>query len=160
MNRNEKKDWISSLNAELASSESLVVASFKGLTVGEISDLRDEARKLDTSIKVTQNRLTKLALKDTNYEGLTDLFKGVTLVAWSKDPILASKVIHNFAKTNDKVSILGGAMGSEILDVAGVQSVAMLPTLDEARAQICAMLTAVPSKMARVFNAYAEKEAA
>ncbi len=160
MNRNEKKEWISSLNAELVASESMVVASFKGLTVGEISELRSKAREAETSIKVTQNRLTKLALKDTNYEELAPLFSGVTLVAWSKDPILASKVVHTYAKENKKVAILGGAMGKEILDAAGVASVAMLPTLDEARAKLCAVLVAPHGQLARVFKAYSEKEAA
>lgn len=160
MNRNDKKDWISSLNSSLTSSESVVVASFKGLTVTEISDLRKRARDLDTSIKVTQNRLTKLALNGTNFEELAPLFKGSTLVAYSKDPISSAKVIFNFAKENDKVEILGGAMGKEILDVNGVKSVAMLPSLDEARAKICAVLTTPAGNLARVFKAYSEKEAA
>ena len=159
MNRNDKKDWIASLNSALSSSESAVVAKFNALTVSEMSDLRNEARKLGVSIKVTQNRLTKLALKGTNYEELAPLFKGVTLVAWSEDPISAAKVIYNFAKTNDKVEILGGAMGKEILDVNGVNSVALLPSLDEARAKICAVLTTPAGNLARVFKAYSEKQA-
>ncbi len=160
MNRNDKKDWISSLNSALSSSESAVVAKFKALTVSEMSDLRNEARKLGASIKVTQNRLTKLALKGTNYEELAPLFKGVTLVAWSTDPVSAAKAIYNFAKTNDKVEILGGAMGKEILDVNGVKSIALLPSLDEARAKICAVLTTPAGNLARVFKAYSEKQAA
>lgn len=160
MNRSDKKDWIASLNSALSSSESAVVAKFNALTVSEISDLRNEARKLGVSIKVTQNRLTKLALKGTNYEELAPLFKGVTLVAWAEDPISAAKVVYNFAKTNDKVEILGGAMGKEILDVNGVNSVALLPSLDEARAKICAVLTTPAGNLARVFKAYSEKQAA
>ena len=160
MNRSDKKDWIASLNSALSSSESAVVAKFNALTVSEISNLRNEARKLGVSIKVTQNRLTKLALKGTNYEELAPLFKGVTLVAWSEDPISAAKVIYNFAKTNDKVEILGGAMGKEILDVNGVNSIALLPSLDEARAKICAVLTTPAGNLARVFKAYSEKQAA
>ncbi len=160
MNRSDKKDWIASLNSALSSSESAVVAKFNALTVSEMSDLRNEARKLGVSIKVTQNRLTKLALKGTNYEELAPLFKGVTLVAWAEDPISAAKVVYNFAKTNDKVEILGGAMGKEILDVNGVNSVALLPSLDEARAKICAVLTTPAGNLARVFKAYSEKQAA
>ena len=148
------------MNSALSSSESAVVAKFNALTVSEMSDLRNEARKLGVSIKVTQNRLTKLALKGTNYEELAPLFKGVTLVAWSEDPISAAKVVYNFAKTNDKVEILGGAMGKEILDVNGVNSVALLPSLDEARAKICAVLTTPAGNLARVFKAYSEKQAA
>ncbi len=160
MNRSDKKDWITSLNTALSNSESAVVAKFKALTVAEISELRNEARKLGVSIKVTQNRLTKLALKGTNYEELAPLFKGVTLVAWGEDPISAAKVVFNFAKTNDKVEILGGAMGKEILDVDGVKAVALLPSLDEARAKICAVLTTPAGNLARVFKAYSEKQAA
>ena len=160
MNRSDKKDWISSLNSALVSSESAIVAKFNALTVAEMSELRHQARELGTSIKVTQNKLTKLALKNTNYEGLAPLFKGVTLVAWSNDPVSAAKVVYNFAKTNDKVEILGGAMGKEILDVAGVKAVALLPTLDEARAKICAVLTTPAGNVARVFKAYSEKQAA
>ena len=160
MNRNDKQDWISSLNTALSSSESAVVAKFKALTVAELSELRNKARELGASIKVTQNRLTKLALKGTNYEELAPLFKGVTLVAWSADPVSAAKAVYNFAKTNDKVEILGGAMGKEILDVNGVKAVALLPSLDEARAKICAVLTTPAGNLARVFKAYSEKQAA
>ncbi len=160
MNRNDKQDWISSLNAALSSSESAVVAKFKALTVAELTELRNKARELGVSIKVTQNRLTKLALKGTNYEELAPLFKGVTLVAWSNDPVSSAKAVFNFAKTNDKVEILGGAMGKEILDVNGVKSVALLPSLDEARAKICAVLTTPAGNLARVFKAYSEKQAA
>lgn len=160
MNRVEKKDWISSLNSSLSSSESFAIASFSGLTVAELSILRNDARKLGASIKITQNRLTKLALKGTAYEELAPLFSGSTLVSWAEDPISASKVIYNFAKTNDKLKVLGGAMGSEILDANGVKSVAMLPSLDEARAKICAVFVAPAGNLARVFKAYSEKQAA
>ena len=160
MNRNDKQDWITSLNTALSSSESAVVAKFKALTVAELTELRNKARELGVSIKVTQNRLTKLALKGTNYEELAPLFKGVTLVAWSNDPVSSAKAVFNFAKTNDKVEILGGAMGKEILDVDGVKSVALLPSLDEARAKICAVLTTPAGNLARVFKAYSEKQAA
>ena len=160
MNRNDKQDWITSLNTDLSSSESAVVAKFNALTVAELTELRNKARELGTSIKVTQNRLTKLALKGTNYEELAPLFKGVTLVAWSNDPVSAAKAVYNFAKTNDKVEILGGAMGKEILDVNGVKAVALLPSLDEARAKICAVLTTPAGNLARVFKAYSEKQAA
>ena len=158
MNRSEKEICISDLNRSLSSSGSAVVAKFNALTVAEISELRNNARKLGVSIKITKNRLTKLALKGTNYEGLARLFSGSTLVSWSEDPISAAKAIYNFAKTNEKLEILGGAMGSEILDVAGVKSVAMLPSLDEARAKICAVLVASAGNLARVFKAYSEKQ--
>ena len=96
MNRNDKKDWISSLNSSFSESESVVVASFKGLTVAEISALRKKALEQDATIKVTQNRLTKLALNGTNFEELAPLFKGSTLVAYSKDPVSFAEETGSF----------------------------------------------------------------
>ncbi len=160
MNKSDKKTWISELNTLLKSSGAMTVAKFKGLTVSEITELRRKAKELNVSVKVTQNRLTKLALEGTTFEGLASLFVGPTLVSYSEDPVSSAKVIYNFAKTNDKMEILGGAMGSEILDLEGVKVVALLPTLDEARAKICAVLTTPAGNLARVFKAYSEKQAA
>lgn len=160
MKRSDKELWISDLHTSLLSSESFVVASFDSLTVKEISELRIKAREVGVSIKVTQNRLTKLALNDTDYASLAELFKGSTLVAWSKDLIASAKVIFNFAKVNKKLAILGGAMGKEVLDVDGVNAVALLPTLDEARAKICAVIQTPAGNIARVLKAYSEKPAA
>ena len=156
MNREEKKSWIEGLKDAFLKSQSVVVAAFKGLSVAEISDLRARARKSDTLVKVTQNRLTKLALKGTDFEGLADLFKGSTLVAYSPDSIASAKVVFEFAKGNDKLEILGGAMGKDILDVAGVKGIATLPTLDESRAKICAILQTPGGNIARALKAYSE----
>ena len=159
MNKSDKKTWVSELNALLKSSGAMTVANFNGLTVAEITELRRKAKEQNVSIKITQNRLTKIALEDTNFKGLASLFVGPTLVSYSEDPVSSAKVIYNFAKTNNKLEILGGAMGSEILDVEGVKGVALLPTLDEARAKICAVLTTPAGNLARVFKAYSEKAA-
>ncbi len=159
MNKSDKKTWVSELNALLKSSGAMTVANFNGLTVAEITELRRKAKEQNVSIKITQNRLTKIALEDTNFKGLASLFVGPTLVSYSEDPVSSAKVIYNFAKTNNKLEILGGAMGSEILDVEGVKGVALLPTLDEARAKICAVLTTPAGNLARVFKAYSEKVA-
>jgi large subunit ribosomal protein L10 len=159
MDRNQKKSWIDALKSAFKASESLVVAKFKGLTVAEITELRNKAREKGASVKVTQNRLTKLALQGTNFEGLAPLFKDSTIVAYSSDPIIPHKVVFEFAKKNDKVAILGGAMGAEILDAARVKELAMLPTLDEARAKICAILQTPGGNIARALKAYSEKTA-
>jgi len=160
MDRNQKKSWIESLKTALKASESVVVAKFKGLSVAEITDLRNKAREKGTKVKVTQNRLTKLALEGTNFEGLKDLFKEPTLVAYSADPMTPHKVVFEFAKSNDKVEILGGAMGTEIMDVARVKEIAMLPTLDEARSRIIAIIQTPAGNVARALKAYSEKPAA
>jgi large subunit ribosomal protein L10 len=157
MNREEKKSWIDGLKDAFSKSESVVVAAFKGLSVAEISDLRAKARKLETSVKVTQNRLTKLALKGTGFEGLSDLFKGSTLVAYSPDSIASAKAVFEFAKSNDKLEILGGASEGNVFDAAGVKELAMLPTMDEARARICFVLSAAMGNMARAVKARAEQ---
>jgi large subunit ribosomal protein L10 len=156
MNREEKKSWIDGLKGAFEKSQSMVVAAFKGLSVAEISDLRTKARKSETLVKVTQNRLTKLALKGTGFEGLSPLFKGSTLIACSPDLIASAKVVFEFAKGNDKLTILGGAMGSDILDSDGVKGIALTPSLDESRAKICAILQTPGGNIARTLKAYSE----
>jgi large subunit ribosomal protein L10 len=139
--------------------QSLVVASFKGLSASEVVDFRGRAKSMSPAvkIKVTQNRLAKIAFSGTKFEGLSPLFKGATLIAYSEDPVSSAKLVHLFAKANDKVAVLGGAMGDEILDVEGVMRIALLPTLDEARAKILAVLNTPAGNIARVFKAYSEK---
>ena len=158
MNRNDKKDWIASLNSALSSSESAVVAKFNALTVSEMSDLRNEARKLGVSIKVTQNRLTKLALKGTNYEELAPLFKGVTLVAWSEDPISAAKVVYNFAKTNDKLKIKAGVVEGKVLPLEELKVVATLPDKNGMLSMLLSVLQAPIRNMACVIKAVADAQ--
>jgi len=158
MQRDLKKTWVSSLKDATASAQSLVVAAFKGLSASEVVDFRGKAKAMNpkVKIKVTQNRLAKIAFNGTKFQGLSPLFKGATLIAYSEDPISSAKLVHTYAKANDKVVILGGAMGEEILDVEGVVRVALLPTLDEARAKILAVLTTPAGNVARVFKAYGE----
>jgi large subunit ribosomal protein L10 len=160
MDRNRKKSWIESLKSALKTSESLVVARFKGLSVAEMTELRNKAREKGVSVKVTQNRLTKLALEGTNFAGVSPLFKEPTLVAYSADPIVSHKVVFEFAKKNDKLEILGGVMGAELLDAGRVKELAQLPTLDEARAKIIAILQTPAGNVARALRAYSEKTAA
>jgi large subunit ribosomal protein L10 len=157
MNRNQKKDWIQDLNAKIAKVESIAVANFKALTVAELESLRKSAREAGATIKVTQNRLTKIALAGTAFEPLAPLMKGPTLVAYAPDPTSAARVVHKFAKTNEKLVIIGGYSDGAILDAQGVAEVAILPTLDEARAKLLTLLKTPIGNLVRAINARGEK---
>ena len=160
MERNSKKTWVSAMRQEAESAEGMVVASFRSLSAAEVVALRAKAREAKARIKVTQNRLARIALKGTKFEGLSPLFKGATFVAFGPDPVSSAKVVYAYAKANDKVAILGGAMGAEILDFEGVKKVALLPTLDEARAKILAVLSTPAGNIARALKAFSELPAA
>ncbi len=160
MNRDEKKQLLDDLHELFNKSEILVVSHYKGLTVAEVSELRDAIRKAGAGFRVTKNRITKLALKDTKFEGLADLFKGPTAVAFANDPVSACKACVEFAKNNEKLIIVGGAMGAEALTIAEINRLATIPSMDELRAKIIGLLQAPAAQLARVTKAYSEKEAA
>jgi large subunit ribosomal protein L10 len=171
MNRSEKTDAVAVLNATFNESAVVVVTRNLGLTVAQSTDLRNKMRDAGASYKVAKNRLTKIALADTQYASLSDLLTGPTALATSGDPVAAAKVAVEFAKTNDKLEIVGGAMGDTLLDVDGVKALASLPSLDELRAKLIGLVQAPATKvaqvivapagqLARVFGAYAAKEAA
>ena len=171
MERARKQEVVEQLNAIFTAANSVVVAHQTGLTVAESTDLRRQMREAGASFKVTKNRLAKLALVGTPYEGLTDLFSGPTAVAYSSDVVAAAKVTAAFAKGNDKLIIIGGAMGDQRLDAAAVQQLAKLPSLDELRGKIIGLLNAPVTKiagvlqapggqLARVIRAHADKQAA
>merc|ERR1712127_795190 len=141
----------------LSSATSVVVAHQSGLTVAESSELRAKMREAGAGFKVTKNRLTKLALQGTKYENLTDLFTGPTAIGTSSDPVSAAKTLVSFANTNDKLTIIGGSLDGKVLDKAGVEALATLPSLDELRAKIIGMLTAPATKIARVTQAPASQ---
>ena len=130
----------------------LVVAHYAGMTVAQMTDLRSRMRAAGGQVKVAKNRLVKLALQDTPASGISDLFVGPTCMAYSKDPIAAAKVAVAYAKTNDKLVILGGVMGTTKLDVNGVKALAELPSLDELRARIVGVINAPASKLVRTIN--------
>ena len=138
-------------------SSSIIVAEYSGLTVEESESLRKEMRENGAKFKVTKNRLTKLAIADTQFNEISDLFKGPTAVALSKDAITSAKILTKFSKENENLKILGGIMGTDILDVAGVQNVATLPTLDEARAKIVGILRSPAQKIASILLAPGSK---
>ena len=147
----------------------VVVTHYKGLSVAEMTDLRSQVREAGASFKVTKNRLVKIALEGTTYSSLADSFTGPTAIAYSDDPVAAAKAAVDFAKKNDKLVILGGALGEQMLEADGVKALADLPSLDDLRAKIIGLLNAPATKvaqvvqapasqLARVLNAYANKE--
>ncbi len=153
MSRAEKKAEVQELNERFSNDEIVVLAHYSGLTVKQLSTLRAELRAEGASFKVTKNALAKLALKGTKFEGLADMFTGPTGVATSQDPVAAAKIAYKFAKGNDKLVILGGALGSQILDAAGIEALAKLPSLDEVRSKLVGLLVAAPTKLAGLLQA-------
>lgn len=171
MDRAEKREFVTSLNEVFKASGSVVVAHYSGLTVAQMNDLRSRMRTAGGTVKVAKNRLAKIALQGTESEGISDLFLGQTLIAYSDDPMVAPKVAVEFSKTNDKLVVLGGSMGSTNLDADGVKALASLPSLDELRAKLVGMINtpatriaqvvnAPAGQLARVFGAYARKDEA
>jgi len=151
--RAEKHAFVAELNEALSNAGSVVVAHYSGLTVAQMSDLRSRMREAGGTVKVAKNRLAKIALKGTESEGMTDLFTGPTVIAYAEDPVTAPKVANEFAKGNDKLVILGGALGPTILDQEGVKSLASMPSLDELRGRIVGMINTPASRIAQVVNA-------
>ncbi|MFK4823393.1 50S ribosomal protein L10 [Paenochrobactrum sp. BZR 588] len=171
MDRAEKREFVTWLNSTFSESGSVVVAHYTGLTVSQMSDLRSKMREAGGSVKVAKNRLAKIALQGTEAEGIAELFTGQTVIAYAEDPISAPKVAVEFAKANDRLVILGGAMGATTLDAEGIKSLASLPSLDELRAKLVGMiqtpaqrlavLTSAPAgQIARVIGAHARKNEA
>lgn len=171
MEKAEKRELVSTMNEVFKQTNVVVVAHYAGLTVAELTALRGKARQAGVSVKVAKNRLVKLALQGTDSAHIADLFTGPTIVAYSDDPVAAPKVATDFAKTNDKLVILGGAMGSTNLNPEGVKALATLPSLDELRGKLIGLIQAPAQKiasvvnapagqLARVFGAYAKKDEA
>ena len=171
MDRSQKAESVAQLNAVFNEVGLVVVTRNLGLSVKQSTDLRTKMRDAGATYKVAKNRLAKLALKDTDYAGIEDYLTGPTALAWSTDPIAAAKAAVEFAKTNDRLEIVGGAMGSTQLDAAGIKALASMPSLDELRAKIVGLVNAPATKvaqlvnapaakLARVFGAYGAKEAA
>jgi len=171
MDRTQKAEVVSALNVSLGEVGVVVVTRNLGLTVAQSTDLRQKMRDAGAAYKVTKNRLARIALKDTAYDSISEMLTGPCALATSGDPVAAAKVAVDFAKTNDKLEIVGGAMGSTLLDANGVKALASMPSLDQLRATLLGLIQAPATKLAtvtqapaaqlaRVFNAYATKEAA
>jgi len=153
VDRTQKEELVSSLHDTFASAEMVVVTHNLGLTVCEMEDLRTQLREAGASFKVTKNRLTRLALKDTKFEGIADLFTGPTGIAYSTDAVAPAKVAVKFAKGNDNFEVVGGALGEELLDLTAIKSLATLPSLDELRGKLVGLLQAPATKVAGVLQA-------
>ena len=157
MNKEQKRNYISEMTTQFDKSESVLVTHYQGLTVKQLDELRKQMREHGIQFKITKNRITKLALEKTKCKDLANLFTGPTAVALSKDVISSAKILTKFSKENNNLKILGGIMGKEILDVAGVANVATLPTLDEARAKIIGILSSPAQKIVSILLAPASK---
>ena len=159
MDRAEKQELVSTLNALFKAANVVVVAHYSGLTVAQMQTLRQRMRQAGATVKVAKNRLAKIALEGTDVASIGSLLKGPTVIAYSNDPVGASKVAVDFAKGHEKFVILGGAMGKTALDPNGVKALAALPSLDELRAKIVGLIQAPATKIAQVINAPAAKVA-
>ena len=157
MNKEQKKNYISEMTANFENSEAVLVTHYQGLTVKQLDELRKQMRDQGIQFKITKNRITKLALEKTKCKDLANLFTGPTAVALSKDAISSAKILTKFSKENNNLKILGGIMGKDVLDVAGVAKVATLPTLEEARAKIIGILRSPAQKITSILLAPASK---
>ncbi|ABC64977.1 50S ribosomal protein L10 [Erythrobacter litoralis] len=171
MDRSQKADAVAELNSVFNEAGVVVVTRNLGLTVAASTELRGKMREAGASYKVAKNRLAKLALKDTDYEGIGEMLTGPIALGYSADPVAAAKAAVDFAKSNDRLEIVGGSMGGQMLDEAGVKALASMPSLDELRGTIVGLInapatkiaqvvTAPANKLARVFGAYGASEAA
>lgn len=153
MNRTEKKQLVEYLNGELGGAQIVLVVHNKGLTVAQMTDLRVQVRKAGAKLKVAKNLLTKISVKGTQYEGIADVFKGPTMIAYANDPVAAAKVMSDFAGKNDKLELVAGSFGTQRLDSKAIQALAKLPSLDELRAKIIALLQTPATRIATVLQA-------
>ena len=157
ISKEKKQIYIDDMKTKFDNSQAVIVAHYQGLTMSQLDELRAKMREHGIIFKITKNRITKLALEKTRCKELSELFTGPTAVALSNDAITSAKILTKFSKENENLKILGGIMGGDILDVAGVQNVATLPTLDEARAKIVGILRSPAQKLASILLAPASK---
>jgi large subunit ribosomal protein L10 len=171
VDRAQKELLVADLNKTFQGVTLVVVTHQTGLTVAEVTDLRRRIRAAGASFKVSKNRLTRRALEGTKFQALQSLLTGPTAMAYSSDPVAAAKICVEFANKNDKLTIIGGALGEQVLDVEGVKALAKLPSLDELRGKLVGLLQAPAVKLAgvtqapagqlaRVFSAYGSQDEA
>jgi large subunit ribosomal protein L10 len=169
VDRIEKREFVADLSTVFAETSMVVVTRNEGMTVADVTDLRRKMRAAGASFKVAKNRLALLALDGTRFDGLKPLMKGPTAISWSKDPVAVAKAAVDFAKTNEKFVLVGGSLGTQVLDVSGVKALAELPSLDTLRAKFLGLLNtpatriagvvqAPAGQLARVFAAYADSK--
>ena len=157
MTKQQKKVYIDEMSKQFENSKAVMVTHYQGLTMPQIDELRSKMREHGIIFKITKNRITKLALEKTRCKDLAGLFTGPTAVAFGEDAIISARILSKFAKDNENLKLIGGIMENEVLDQAGVQNVATLPTLDEARANIVGILNAPASKLVSILLARSEK---
>ena len=171
MDRTQKSETVAELNRTFAETSVVIVTRNLGLSGAQSTELRTKMREAGARYKVAKNRLARIAIEGTGYTTLSDMLTGPTALSTSADPVAPAKVAVDFAKTNDKLEIVGGQMGATVLDANGVKALATMPSLDELRAKIVGLIVAPATKLAtitqapaaqiaRVLAAYAEKEAA
>ena len=171
MDRSQKANAVAELNATFSEAGVVVITRNLGMTVAQSTALRVKMREANASFKVSKNSLAKLAIANTDYAGIGDMLTGPVALGTSVDPVAAAKTVVEFAKTNDKLEVVGGALGSVVLNAEGIKALASMPSLDELRAKLVGIVqapatklaqlaTAPAAKLARVFGAYAAKEAA
>ena len=171
MDRTEKREFVAALGQVFAETSMVVVTQNNGMTVAEVSELRRRMRASGSTFKVAKNRLAALALDGTRFDGIKPMLKGPTALAWSTDPVAVAKTAVDFAKTNEKFVVIGGALGAQMLNADGIKALADLPSLDALRARLVGMiqtpatriagvLQAPAGQLARVFGAYAKKDEA
>jgi len=167
LDRTEKREFVASLAAVFAKTSMVIVTRNDGLSVADVTELRRRVRAAGATHKVAKNRLASLALAGTQFEGIKPLLKGPTALSWADEPVAVAKVLVEFAKTNDKLVLLGGSLGAQTLNVESIKALAELPSLDVLRAQlvglistpatrIAGVLQAPAGQLARVFGAYAK----
>ena len=153
MDRSQKEEQVALLRQIFGDSELVVVTHYSGMTMQEMNVLRGNMLEAGATFKVTKNRLTRIALQDTNFECLTELMTGQTAIAYSIDPVAAAKTAVNFSKDNEKLVILGGVLNGQMLDVAGIINLAKLPSLDELRGKFVGMINSPATRIAGALNA-------
>jgi large subunit ribosomal protein L10 len=151
--RAEKLEIVESLRGVFAGAGVVVVTHFQGLNVADVTELRRGMRDAGATFRVTKNRLAKIALAETSFDPLADLFTGPTAIAYSEDPVAAPKAVVDFAKKNDKLVVMGGGLDGNLLTAAEVKALASLPSLDELRAKIIGMINTPAQRIASILQA-------
>ena len=157
ISKEKKQVYINEMTTQFDKSEAVIVTHYQGLTVKQLDELRKKMRQHGIQFKITKNKITRLALEKTRCKELSKLFTGPTAIALSSDAITSAKILTNFSRENSNLKILGGIMGGDILDVAGVLNVATLPSLEEARAKIAGILRSPAQKIASILLAPGSK---
>lgn len=158
LNLQEKQAVVAEVSAQVAQAQTIVLAEYRGIEVGDITKLRANARSAGVYFRVVKNTLVRRAVQGTPFEALSDQMVGPLVYSISADPVAAAKVVYEFAKTNDKLVVKAGAYNGKMLDAAGVNALATVPSKEVLLAQLCGLLQSPVSGLARVLVAVAEQK--